>query len=84
MRQELLDLDGVLLRPCRSIHTLGMTRAIDVVFLDSKGTVREVRLCVGPFRVVACQASGMLATLELAAGRVQRVGIGVGDQIIFM
>lgn len=43
-RKALPPGEGLLIRPCRAIHTLGMRFAIDVRFYDRRGTcVREVR-----------------------------------------
>jgi uncharacterized protein len=84
MRQDLLDRQGVLIRPCRSIHTLGMTRTIDVVFLDCDYRVTEVHLSLRPCRALASRSRGTLATLELAAGDVDKFGIQAGDRITFL
>ena len=81
MRQQLLERDGVLIWPCRAIHTIGMTRSIDVVFLDIALRVTEVRPGVGPFRAITSRCCSTSSTLELAAGKVERFGILVGDQI---
>ena len=84
MRQELLDHGGVLIRPCRSIHTVGMSRKIDVVFVDLEGCVREIFAEVSPGRAVICKSKGQLAALEISAGSVGKIGIAVGDQIYFL
>lgn len=45
------ELDGaLLLAPCRSIHTHGMRRSIDVAFLSEEGTVLEAHRGVPPGR----------------------------------
>ena len=81
MRQQLLERDGVLIRPCRSIHTVGMTHSIDVVFLDLALRVTEVRPDIGPFRAITSRCRSTSSTLELAAGEVKKFGIVAGDQI---
>ena len=43
---------GLLLRPCRSIHTCFMRFAIDVIFLDAKNQVVRIQSNVKPWRVV--------------------------------
>jgi uncharacterized membrane protein (UPF0127 family) len=40
-RRALRRGEGLLLSPCRAIHTHGMQFALDVVFLDSRGRVVE-------------------------------------------
>ena len=43
-RKALPSGEGLLIRPCRAIHTLGMHFAIDARFYDRRGVcVREVR-----------------------------------------
>jgi uncharacterized membrane protein (UPF0127 family) len=57
--------DGLLIRPCRSVHTFGMRFELDLVFLDSDRRVVEVRREVGPNRVIRCQRAD--SVLELPA-----------------
>jgi len=81
-RRELPVGHGLLLIPCRSIHTFWMRFAIDVIFLDADGTVLDVRSAVRPWRTTASRHGRPHATLELAAGcnplcigeRVQVIG----------
>ncbi len=84
MRQELLDRGGVLIRPCRSIHTVGMSRKIDVVFVNYQGLVKAIFAEVSPCRAVICKSKGELAALEIPAGNVGKLGITVGDWIVFL
>jgi len=45
------ELDGgLVLRPCRSVHTVGMRFAIDVAFCDADGVVLHTA-SIGPNRV---------------------------------
>lgn len=78
----LLGRDGIegalLLRPARSVHTLGMRFAIDVAFLDRQGTVVAVvapmrRWRLGRMRLRARQV------LEAEAGSFERWKLAVGD-----
>ncbi len=59
------DARGLLLAPCSSVHTFGMSYPLDLVFLDRGGGV--VRVCGGvpPGRVVPC--AGAYAVLERRA-----------------
>jgi len=43
--------EGLLLVPCRGVHTFGMTYPIDVVHLDDQGLVRLVVRRLKPWRV---------------------------------
>ena len=63
--------EAMLLARCRSVHTFGLERQIDVIFLDREMTVARVRPC-GPRRVVAlCRARHVLETV---AGSGVRIG----------
>ena len=71
--------DGVRLEPCRAIHTMGMSRSIDVVFVDEVGRVLRVAAELPPWRV-ATHATAR-AVYELPAGAAARYGIGVGGRL---
>jgi uncharacterized membrane protein (UPF0127 family) len=71
--------EGLLLRPCGSVHTLFMRFAIDVVFCDRDLAVLAVRPDVRPWRTAG--ARGAKVTLELAAGEAARRGIAPGVQL---
>lgn len=45
--------EGMLLSPCRAVHTWFMRFPIDVVFLDSEWSVTKVCRDVRPFRMAA-------------------------------
>ena len=56
---------GLLIPRCRSVHTLGMRFALDLVFLDRRGRVVAERRNVPPGRIVRCREA--VAVLELEA-----------------
>ena len=51
---------------CRSVHTLGMRFALDLVFLDARGLVVRTASEVGPGRLVGCRRAR--SVLETRAG----------------
>ncbi len=75
--------DGVWLRPCNSIQTLGMRDSIDVVFLDVGGRAVRVFENIPPGRLI-WPVPGARSTLELSAGVVQSSETKVGDKIEFV
>jgi len=77
-RRELPVGHGLLLMPCRSIHTCWMRFAIDVIFLDAGGTVLDVRSAVRPWRMTASRHGWPHATLEIAAGCSM---LSIGDRV---
>ena len=60
---------ALLIPRCRSVHTLGMRFALDLIFLDSQGAALRVDRGVPPARVRSCRAAD--AVIETAAGRAQ-------------
>jgi uncharacterized membrane protein (UPF0127 family) len=80
--RELPPGHGLLLEPCRAIHTLGMRRAIDVVFVAPDGAVLELRRGLGAGRVAGCRHAA--AVLELAAGDAWRIGLWKGCRVLFV
>ena len=73
--------EALLLRRCRSIHTVGMRFAVDVLFIDRLGRVVAVHRDVGGARMLF-SLRGRDA-LELRAGAAFRDCIRVGDPLAF-
>jgi uncharacterized membrane protein (UPF0127 family) len=71
---------GLILDPCRLIHTFFMRFAIDVVFVDRHQRVTRVARDVPPFRF-AWGGWSARATLELPAGTLARVPVAPGAQL---
>ena len=71
--------DGVVLRPCGSIHTLFLRFPIDVVFCDRDLAVLSVSADVPPWRTRARR--GARAVVELAAGEAARRGVVPGARL---
>lgn len=70
---------GLLFERCRTVHTFGMRRPIDVVFVDVECRVIDVRRGLGRGRVAACRAASMV--LELQVGDASRLGLWPGCRI---
>jgi len=71
--------EGLLLTPCRQVHTIGMAYPIDIVFLDETGSVLRCLSDVQPYRAVSTPAA--FHTLELAAGQIKRLGLMPGQSL---
>lgn len=71
--------EGLLLSPCRSIHTFNMPYAIDVAFLDEQARIVAIELNVPRGRMLKC--SHAHATLELLSGSAGRHGLHVGKYL---
>jgi hypothetical protein len=70
---------GLLFERCRAVHTFGMRRPIDVVFVDRDGRVLELRRGLGGGRIAACRAAAMV--IELQVGDAWRLGLWPGCRI---
>lgn len=75
-RSELSGNEGILLRPCGSVHTFFMRFPIDVVFCDRELRVLSVAHEVQPWRGAAKR--GAKVGIELAAGEAARRGVEAG------
>lgn len=58
--------EGLWLRPCKAIHTIGMRRPIDVIFLDRNRKVVKAVQGLAPNRIAWCFSA--YSVVELPAG----------------
>ncbi len=71
--------EALLIRPCSSVHTLGMNYPIDVFFMTAEDRVLKIAASIPPGR--AAMAWGGCYVLELPAGIALKTGTTVGDQL---
>ncbi len=71
--------EGLLIVPCSSVHTFGMTYAIDLVFLDKQLTIIKTVKALKPWRMAASSAASMV--LELATDSLERLQLTNGQQL---
>jgi len=67
---------GLLLRNCRSVHTMWMRFPIDVVFLSDSLEIREVRNRVNPWNLVIPRTKDAAHVIEMQAGNDHRLQVG--------
>lgn len=72
--------EGLLLNPCRAVHTMGMHYPIDVAFLDEGGTVVATYHRLRPNRRTAWHGGAAWA-LELPAGTLEETATATGHQL---
>ncbi|PWF63462.1 hypothetical protein CBX96_10015 [Shewanella sp. BC20] len=65
-RQQLTPAQGLLISPCNSVHTFGMSYPLDIVYLDKHDIVIKIESHLKPYRASACL--GATKVLELLAG----------------
>ncbi len=74
LTKELKEEEGLLLIPCKSIHTWFMRYSIDIVFLGMNSDVIAVYEKMRPFRATKYHKNARSA-LELPSGILARKGI---------
>jgi len=67
---------GLELPRCRSVHTVGMRFALDLVWLDGAGVVVRVDPDVAPLRLRSCRRAR--SVVEVAAGRGDAFAAALG------
>lgn len=82
LTESLPEGEGLWIRPCRGIHSIGMKYAFDAVFIDRAMTVVGVYNRFRPNRIsrIFPSADGVL---ELPAGTIEKSGTRIGDRIEF-
>lgn len=78
-RKPLARGEAMLIEPCSSIHTVGMTYSLDAVFVDASGKVVKLFERVKPLR--AAFGFGALGVIELMGGEIRHLGIVPGDEL---
>lgn len=75
------DVDyGLLLLPCKSIHTFFMKIPIDVVYLDAALTVVDIERKMKPWKMGKYRSKAY-GILELPAGTADKLHLAVGKHI---
>lgn len=76
---ELTAGEGLLIRPCSSIHTFGMRYPIDVLFLSSELKVLKIVHSIPAMRAACCWGSAV--ALELPVGTAVKTNTRVGHYL---
>jgi len=77
-RRELAPGEGLLLSPCRQVHTCFMSFPIDLVFLDTKGKIVGLVAGLAPWKI-SPRFSDAVLVLELPAGTIEEYGLQKND-----
>ena len=81
--KPLKESEGLLIKDCRSIHTMWMMYSIDAIFIDKEGRVIAMYEDLAPFRF-SPYIKDVCSVLELKAGSAGRASIRIGDIISFV
>ncbi len=79
-RRALAEGEGLLIKPCKGIHTFGMRFPIDAVFLDNRNVVIAIRKDLASNRLTPIY-SNAVSVLELPAGTADATDTKIGDEI---
>jgi uncharacterized membrane protein (UPF0127 family) len=79
-KSSLMAGEGLLIRPCKAVHTIGMKFPIDVVFLDHRNQVIAFCMELRPNRLTSIRLRAA-SVLELPAGTVKATTLKLGDEV---
>ena len=68
---------GLIIKPCNSVHTVGMSFPIDVLFVDDNHCIIKIVDNMLPSK--ASMASNSRYVVELPAGTAHKAACSVGD-----
>jgi uncharacterized protein len=81
-KKKLADRQGLLIKKCKSIHTIGMRYRIDTVFLDKSNRVIAIYCNLRPF-IITPFLKDSFSVLEVRAGLIEKTTLKVTDMIMF-
>jgi uncharacterized protein len=70
----------LLLKPCSSIHTIGMKYDIDIIYLSKKGEILKIIKNLKPLKFSICFRANMV--LEFASSELRIFNFKLGDQVV--
>ena len=79
-RKGLLLGEGMLLFPCKQVHTWFMKFTIDVIFIDKKGQIVELISCMQP-GTISSYIKESYQVLELNSGDILKYKISTKDEL---
>ena len=80
-RSHLVDDEALWLRPCSAVHMWGMRFPLDLLWLDAQGKILCLREGLQPWRWAWPRQVGVVATVEAAAGSIERLGLAPGQDL---
>ncbi len=75
------ELDAMVFPRCNCVHSIGMTVALDLLFLDVESTVTGMKENYPPWALFPCGCRKAAVTIELPAGTLRRTHTKIGDKI---
>ena len=72
--------EGLVIRPCSSIHTFFMQFSIDVLFVDKNDRIIKIKSALKPWRLSGC-LFGCRYVIELPEGAIAKSRIVTGNHV---
>ncbi len=72
---------ALLITSCSSVHTMGMTYPIDLVFLDKHWKIRKIVKSLVPWRMAWSFSSSTV--LEMAPGTIDNLNLNMDMQLLW-
>ncbi len=82
-RSSIAEEEGLLIKPCNSIHTFFMKFPIDAIFLNKDNIVVKVVHGIPAWRLSGAMLRGFMV-LELKSGTATKYGIVAGNKLNFV
>lgn len=79
-KRQLESGESLLIRPCKSVHTMGMRFPIDIIFLDKNNRIIALSKHLLPNRL-SLHHFKAVSVLELPAGTLTATETIIGDSI---
>ena len=76
--KNLAEGEGLLIRPCQSVHTFFMAYPIDIVFVDRNSRIVSLRPALAPYRA-SRHVRRAKFVIELPSGTIGRTSTQIGD-----
>lgn len=73
---------GLLLVPCKQIHTFGMRFPLDVLYIDSADEIIDIEAQVKPGQIQRYRPQ-CAKVLELLGGTLDLSTVNIGDKLLF-
>lgn len=80
LRKSLSDNEGLIIKPCCSIHTFFMKFPIDVLFINKNNEIIALYENVKPYRILPIHLNSYYV-IELSSGSVSEKNVEKGDLI---
>jgi uncharacterized protein len=73
--------EALLIKPCNSVHMLGMRFSIDAIFVGRDGAIVRIVENLRPWRYAACFYAD--SVIEMKCGAARALGISKGDVLVW-